>query len=71
MPAWTMKLDWPWSASAMVSAPLVARLPPTTADVLRHRSGRYAGYHRHVVGAVDGDGDCCVEVAVPSLNVTL
>ena len=29
--AWSAKLDWPWSTSAMVSAPLVDRLPATTA----------------------------------------
>src|SRR6266404_3361571 len=104
------KLDWPASTSVMVSAPLVVRLPETTAtssvtepvetppitgtslvpwmgsvarcetglagidvgdgeraaggevagnnrDILGHRTGGNAADHRHVVGAVDGDGD--------------
>ena len=41
----------------MVSAPLVVRLPATDVDVLGHRAGADAADHRHVVGAVDGDGD--------------
>ena len=57
VPAWAVKLDWPWSTSAMVSAPPVVRLPAATADILGHRTGVHAADHRHVVGAVDGDGD--------------
>ena len=41
----------------MVSAPPVVRLPRDDADVLGHRAGVHAADHRHVVGAVDGDGD--------------
>ena len=41
----------------MVSAPLVVRLPAVDRDVLGHRTDVHAADHRHVIGAVDGDGD--------------
>ena len=64
VPACAAKLDWPCVDVGDGERAGGGEFAGDDADVLGHRAGGDAADHRHVVGAVDGDGDDLA--AVPS-----